>query len=88
LLATLEVQTTSVIANGAYDGRSGYDAAAAGQRNPLPHIVIPQRASSIVDTGTDTQTMRDRHVREVLPGREAWPGTTPMVMAYAASWRR
>jgi hypothetical protein len=65
LLATVEGQIASVIADGAYDGTPIYDAAAARQHNPSPHIVIPPRASLIVNADADTQTIRDRHVRYI-----------------------
>ena len=73
LLATVEGQIASVIADGAYDGRSVYDAAAARQRDPPPHVIIPPRASLLVNTDGDTQTIRDRHVRYINEkGRLAW----------------
>jgi transposase len=75
LLATVEGQIASVIADGAYDGASVYDAAAARQHELPPHIVIPPRASSIVnpDADADTQTVRDRHVQYIAQkGRLAW----------------
>ena len=73
LLATVEGQIASVIADGAYDGMSVYDAAIARQHNPPPHIVIPPRASSIVKADAEGETDRDRHVRDIADkGRLAW----------------
>ncbi|NPD67825.1 IS5 family transposase (plasmid) [Lichenicola cladoniae] len=73
LLATVEGQIASVIADGAYDGASVYDAAAARRHNPPPHIVIPPRASSIVKADAEVETVRDRHVRDIAEkGRMAW----------------
>ena len=73
LLATVEGQIASVIADGAYDGTSVYDAAAARQHEPLPYVVIPPRASSVVNPDDDIQTLRDRHVRYIAEkGRLAW----------------
>ncbi len=71
LLATGGGQIASVIADGAYDDASVYDAAAARQHNPPPHIVIPPRASLIVKA--DAEVERDRHVRDIAEkGRLAW----------------
>ena len=73
LLATVEGKIASVIADGAYDGASVYDTVAARQHNPPPHIVIPPRASWIVNADVDTRTIRDRHVRDIAEkGRMAW----------------
>ncbi len=73
LLATVEGQVASVIADGAYDGASVYDAAAARQHNPPPHIVIPPRASSIVNADAQIETIRDGYVRYIAErGRMAW----------------
>ena len=69
----LTVPIASVIADGAYDGTSVYDATAARQHAPPPHVVIPPRTSSIVNPDANTQTMRDRHVRYIAEkGRLAW----------------
>jgi len=73
LLATVEGQIASVIADGAYDGVSVYDAAAARQHNPPPRIIIPPRASSIGNADGNVETIRDRHVRDIAEkGRMAW----------------
>ena len=62
-----------MIADGAYDGTFVYDAAAARQHEPTPHIVIPPRAFSVVNLDVDTQTARDRHVQYIAEkGRLAW----------------
>ncbi|NPD67648.1 transposase (plasmid) [Lichenicola cladoniae] len=74
-LATVEGQIASLIADGAYDSASVYDAAAARQFNPLPDIVVPPRASSIVNTDAHIQTIRDRHVHPVLKGQGIVPPT-------------
>ncbi|NPD69579.1 hypothetical protein HN018_25110 (plasmid) [Lichenicola cladoniae] len=62
LPATVEGHIASVIAHGAYDGASVYDAAAARQFNPPPDIIIPPRASSIVNGADRVDTVRNRHV--------------------------
>ncbi|NPD66638.1 IS5 family transposase (plasmid) [Lichenicola cladoniae] len=73
LLATVEGHIASVIADGAYDGASVYDAAVARQRNPPPDIIIPPRASSIVNGASRVDTVRNRHVRYIAEkGRMAW----------------
>jgi len=74
LLASVEGSIASVIvADGAYNGTSVYDAAAARQHAPPPQIVIPPRASSIISREADTRTLRDRHVRYIAEnGRLAW----------------
>ena len=78
LLATVEGQIASVIADGAYDGTSVYKAASLRQHDPPPDIVIPPRVSSIVSTNdAGTSTARDRHVRYVAEnGRMAWQKST------------
>ena len=72
-LTTVEAQIASVITDSAYDGMSVSDAAVARQHEPPPHIVILPKASSIVDSDADTQTVRDRHVKYIA-GKErlAW----------------
>ena len=64
LLATVEGPIGSVIADGVYDGASVYEAAAFRQHDPPPHIVIPLRASSMLNVDAATPpTVRDRHVQ-------------------------
>ena len=73
LRATVEGPIASVIADGACDGTSVYDAATARQRHSPPHVVIPPRASSIVNINTNAQTCRDSHVHAIAKtGRTAW----------------
>ena len=78
LLATVEGPIASVIADGAYDGASVYQAAFLRQRDPPPDIVIPPRATStITTTDTGTPAVRDRHVRYIAQkGRMAWQKAT------------
>ncbi len=46
---------------------------AARQHNPPPHIVIPPRASSIVNADAQIETIRDGYVRYIAErGRMAW----------------
>ena len=84
LLATGEGPIASVIADGAYDGASVYQAASLRQRDPPPDIVIPPRATSVVndksvitDNKTAPPTVRDHHVRYIAEnGRMAWQKAT------------
>ena len=77
LLAKVEGQIASVIADGAYDGTSVYDAAAARQHEPPPRVVIPPRASSVINPDADIQTVRDRPVKYIAEkGRLAWQKAT------------
>ena len=78
LLATVEGQIASVIADGAYDGASVYEAAAIRQHDPPSDIVIPPRASSVLDVDAATPlTVRDRHVQLIAEtGRMAWQKAT------------
>jgi len=68
----------SVIADGAYDGASVYEAAAIRQHDPPPDIVIPPRASAVVNADdAGTSTVRDRHVQLIAEkGRMAWQKAT------------
>jgi len=78
LLATVEGTLGSVFADGAYDGASVYKAASLRQHDPPPDIVIPPRASSVVNTDdAGTQGVRDRHVKHIAEkGRMAWQKAT------------
>jgi hypothetical protein len=77
LLATVEGQVASVIADGAYDGEAVYQEAAARQHDPPVEVVIPPRLSSVVTTEANGQTIRDRHVRLIAEkGRMAWQKAT------------
>lgn len=78
LLATVEGSIASVIADGAYDGVSVYRAAFLRQRDPPADIIIPPRASSVIDdTEAVPLTVRDRHVRTIAKnGRMAWQKAT------------
>ncbi len=81
LLATVEGSIASVIADGAYDGGSVYQAAAARQHDPPADIVILPQSSSILNAdnadNTDAPTARDRHVQIIAAkGRMAWQKAT------------
>src|SRR5580698_9562887 len=77
LLATAEGLIASVTADGAYDGEVVYQEAAARQHDPPVDVVIPPRSSSVATTGSDGQTVRDRHVQFIAEnGRMAWQKTT------------
>ena len=77
LLATVEGRIASVTADGAYDGEVVYREAAARQHDPPVDVVIPPRSSSVATTGSDGQTVRDRHVQFIAEnGRMAWQKTT------------
>ena len=78
LLATVEGPIASVIADGAYDGASVYQATFLRQRDPPPDIIIPPRACSVInDENANASTARDRHVRYIADkGRMAWQKAT------------
>jgi hypothetical protein len=78
LLATVEGPIGSVIADGAYDGASVYEAAAIRQHDPPPYIVIQPRAPSLANADTTTlPTVRDRHVQLIAEkDRMAWQKAT------------
>ena len=78
LLATVEGQIASVIADGAYDGASVYEAAATRQHDPPADIVIPPRASSLVNAeDAGTSSVRARHVQLIAKkGRMTWQKAT------------
>ena len=78
LLATVEGPVASVIADGAYDGVSVYQAASLHQHDPPPDIIIPPRASCTVSMNeVSVTTARDRHVQTIAEnGRMAWQKAT------------
>jgi transposase len=78
LLATVAGSIASVIADGANDGESAYQAAAARQHHPPADVVIPPRSSSILDAdNADTQPVRNRHVQLIAAkSRMAWQKAT------------
>ena len=78
LLATVEGPIARVIADGAYDGASVYKAASLRQHDPPLDIIIPPRASSVINgENADTLTVRDRHVQFIAEnGRMAWQKAT------------
>src|ERR1700735_1713525 len=77
LLATVEGRIANVIADGAYAGEAVYQEAPARQHDPPVEVVIPPRSSSVVTTGADGQTIRDRHIRVIAErGCMAWQKAT------------
>ena len=78
LLAMVEGPIASVIADGAYDGASVYQAAFLRQHDPPPDIIIPPRASSVNnDNKANASTVRDHHVQTIAEkGRMAWQAAT------------
>jgi hypothetical protein len=68
----------SVTADGAYDGKPIYRAAAARQHGPPPDVVIPPHASVVPGTDdADKLNPRDRHIRLIAEkGRMAWQRAT------------
>ena len=78
LLATVEGPVASLIADGAYDGVSVYQAASLRQHDPPPDIIIPPRVSSTVSMKeVSVTTARDRHVQTIAEnGRMAWQKAT------------
>ncbi len=78
LLATVEGPIASVTADGAYDGAPVYRATSLRQRDPPPDIIIPPRASSVVNgSKVAASTLRDRHVHYIAEkGRMAWQRDT------------
>jgi len=78
MLATMEGPINSVIADGAYDGASVYEAASIRQHDPPPNIVTPPRTSSVVNADdAGASTVRARHVRYIAEkGRMPWQKAT------------
>ncbi len=77
LLATVDGQIASVIADGAYDGEVIYRETVARQHDPPVEVVIPPLSSSVVTTEAECQTIRDRHVQLIAEkGRMAWQKAT------------
>jgi transposase len=78
LLGQVEGQITTVTADGAYDGEPTYAAAAAGQLDPMPDVIIPPRSSAVMSTeDPDAQSPRDRHIQAIaLHGRIGWQKAT------------
>ena len=69
LLDQIEDPVASVIADGAYDAQTAYDAVTA--RHPEATVVIPPRSTAISSTPASTQ--RDRHIETIArQGRVAW----------------
>jgi transposase len=78
LLAQVEGEIASFIADGAYDGEPVYQAVARKQRDPPPDVVIPPRASAVLSTNAvDPQSQRDKHIQLIAEkGRMGWQGAT------------
>ncbi len=78
LLAQVDGQIASVMADGAYDGQPVYQAIASHQPDPPPDVIIPPRASAVVSTADAVgHTQRDRHIQFIAEkGRMAWQKAT------------
>jgi transposase len=69
LLDQIEAEIASMTADGAYDGESVYDAVA--ERRPEAAVIIPPRATAVLDAATATQ--RAQHVATIAQhGRMGW----------------
>jgi transposase len=70
LLNQIEVPIGTVVTDGAYDGRSVYEAVEAN--HPRAAIVIPPRSTAVLGQN-ENQTQCDRHL-EAIPqhGRRGW----------------
>jgi transposase len=78
LLGQVEGQITTVTADGAYDGKPTYAAAAARQLDRMPDVIIPPRSSAVMSTeDPDAQSPRDRHIQLISQhGRIGWQRAT------------
>ncbi len=78
LLRQPEHDITSLTADGAYDGDTVYQAAAARQPGRPPDVVIPPRSSAVLSTADPgRQSPRDCHIRFISEhGRMAWQRMT------------
>src|SRR5260370_4100373 len=74
LLEQVEGEIASFIADGAYDGEPVYQAVAGKQHDPPPDVVIPPRASAVLNAdAVDPQSQRDRHIQLIAgKGRMGW----------------
>jgi hypothetical protein len=68
LLDQIGADVASVMADGAYDGETVYDAVA--ERHPQAEVIIPPRATAVP---SETATQRDRHLEMIAKhGRMNW----------------
>jgi hypothetical protein len=69
LLDQIDAEVASLTADGAYDGELAYDAVA--DRHPDAEVIIPPRATAVLNEITTTQ--RDRHIATIEKyGRMGW----------------
>jgi transposase len=78
LLEQVEGEIASYIADGAYDGEPVYQAVAGKQHDPPPDVVIPPRASAILNgDAVGLPSQRDKHIQLVADeGRMGWQRAT------------
>ena len=78
LINQIEGEITSVVADGAYDGKPVYQAITARQPQAPPSIVIPPRRSAILSAQADTApSQRDGHIYLIHEqGRSGWRKVT------------
>jgi len=78
LLEQVEGEIASFVADGAYDGEPVYQAVARKQHDPPPEVVIPPRASAILNAdAVGLQSQRDKHIQLIAEkGRMGWQRAT------------
>ena len=78
LLEQVEGEIANFIADGAYDGEPVYQAVAGKQHDPPPDVIIPPRASAVLNAdAVDVQSQRDRHIQLIVEkGRMGWQRAT------------
>jgi len=74
LLERIGAEIASVTADGAYDGEPVYREVARRQPDPPVDVVIPPRASAVMDTNVaDAPSQRDQHIQLIAGrGRMGW----------------
>jgi Transposase DDE domain len=74
LLEQMQSPITSVMADGAYDAEPVYRAIAARQPQPSPTVIIPPRATAVLDPTAGTiPSLGDRHIQTIQEkGRLGW----------------
>ena len=79
LLDQIDADVASLTADGAYDGEAAYDAVA--DRHPGAEVIIPPRATAVLNEITTTQ--RDRHIA-TIKGMAAWVGNAVLAIIVGA----
>ena len=78
LLEQVEGEIASFVADDAYDGEPVSQAVARKQHDPPPDVVIPPRASAVLNAdAVDLPSPRDRHIQLIAEkGRMGWQRAT------------